>query len=253
MALRALIFQEDFMNKPTRPLLPGQWASLGAVLLALAWVAPAAQGAQPQRLSGPALAVVEQFLAARTAGMPGKVQISIDAPASGSLPSCDALEAFLPGGASLRGLVSVGLRCNGSPRWTRYVQARIAVVGSYLAATRQIEAGETLKAGDTAVVEGDMAALPASVVVDASQLTGKVALNRIASGAPVRREQLQGISLVRQGQTVKVVSRGDGFMVSTEGKALTSAEVGAQVQVKLQGGPLVSGRVAADASVERSN
>ena len=236
------------MNEPTRQL----FARVITALLALAGL-PAVHGAGPLPLSGYARPVIEQFLASRTAGVLGKVQISIDTPLSGNLPPCDALEPFLPGGAQLRGRVSVGVRCLANPGWTRYVQARIEVMGSYHAAARQIEAGQRLTVADTVVLEGDMASLPASVMVDSGQLLGKVALNRIALGAPVRREQLRGFLLVQQGQTVKVVSRGQGFMVSTEGKAMTAAEAGMLLQVRIQGGQLISGTLQADGIVERSN
>ena len=241
------------MSKPIRQPLQGLFAGFIAVLLALAVLAPAAHGAAPLPLSGYARPVIEQFLASQTAGLPGKVRISIDAPSSSSLPPCDALEAFLPGGAQLRGRVSVGLRCNADPRWTRYVQARIAIMGTYQAAARQIEAGQALAPADTVVWEADMTTLPASVVVDAGQLVGQVAINRIAAGAPVRREQLRGVSLVQQGQSVKVVSRGNGFVVSAEGKAMAPAAAGALVQVRMQGGQLVTGMLGADGVVERSN
>ena len=240
------------MNPLIRRWLQGPFAGMVAALLALA--APhAAHAAAPLPLSGYARPVIEQFLASQTAALPGKVQVSIDTPLSGNLPPCDALEAFLPRGAPLRGRVSVGLRCHASPGWTRYVQARIAVMGSYHAAARQIEAGHILTAADTVVLEADLASLPDSVVVDAGQLLGKVVLNRIASGAPVRREQLRGALLVQQGQTLKVVSQGPGFVVSTEGKAMASAEAGAMVQVRIQGGQLISGRLRADGIVERGN
>ena len=252
-AAKVVDVEKEFMNKPIRQPLQRPFAGVMAVLLALAVLALDAHGAAPLPLSGYARPVIEQFLASRTAGLPGKVQISIDAPSSSSLPPCDALEAFLPGGAQLRGRVSVGVRCNASPRWTRYVQARIAIIGTYQAAARQIEAGQALALADTVVREADMATLPASVVVDASQLVGRVALNRIAAGAPVRREQLRGVALVQQGQTVKVVSRGQGFVVSTEGKAMTPGAAGALVQVRMQGGQLLTGTLGADGTVERGN
>jgi len=244
------------MNKPKRRLLQGAFYGVLAVLLALVVPAAAAQGTGPLALSGYARPVVEQFLASQTAGLPGKVHISIDAPLSGSVPLCDALEPFLPSGTQLRGRVSVGVRCNAPPGWTRYVQARIAVTVSYHAAARQIEAGQTLAPADTVIREADLATLPASSIVDAGQpagMVGRVALNRIASGAPVRSEQLRGVSLVQQGHTVKVVSRGQGFVVSTEGKAMASAAAGALVHVRIQGGQLVSGTLGADGIVERSN
>ena len=80
-----------------------------------------------------------------------------------------------------------------------------------------------------------------------------MATNTIAAGAPVRREQLRGVSLVQQGQTVKVVSRGNGFVVSAEGKAMAPAAAGALVQVRMQGGQLLTGTLGADGTVERGN
>lgn len=207
----------------------------------------------PAPLSGKARPVIEQFLEAQTAGLPGKVTVRIDTPPSGALPACDALEPFLPSGARLWGRVSVGVRCMASPPWTRYVPAYIAVMGPYYVAARQIDFGEALTPADVAVREGDLTTLPGSVIVDAAQLDGMTASNRIATGAPLRSELLRGAVRVQQGQDVKVVTRGAGFVVSAEGKAMTTAAVGAVIQVKMQGGQLISGKVAANGMIERSN
>ena len=106
---------------------------------------------------------------------------------------------------------------------------------------------------DTATREADLTTLPAGVIVDSTQLNGMVALNRIASGAPIRREQLRGIAVVQQGQTVKLLTRGPGFVISTEGKAMTGAAAGAVIQVKIQGGQRINGIVRPDGTVERDN
>lgn len=238
-------------RRPGGPLAAAVLAWLLALLLN--FLAPLAQAAAPLPLSGYARPVVEQLLAERTAGLPGKVEISIDTPPSGALPPCEALEAFLPGGARLPGRVSVGLRCPGSAPWSRYVQARVALIGTYYVAARQIDAGQALQPGDAQARQADLARLPASVVLEAGQLAGMVAVNRINAGAPLRREQLRGVPVVQQGQALRVVTRGPGFTVSAEGKALTSAAVGALVRVRLAGGQLVSGIVGADGSVERAH
>lgn len=234
---------------PTRQSLTAQLA----LAFALVAVAAVAHSAAPVPLSGNARAAIEQFLSTKTAGLPGKVSIRIDTPLSGPLPLCDALEPFLPSGARLWGRVSIGIRCSGSQPWTRYVQAYIAVVGTYYVAARQIEAGQALSLDDTAARQADITTLPASIIVEPAQLNGVTALNRIAEGAPIRRELLRSISVVQQGQTVKVVTQGAGFVVSTEGKAMLDAAVGAVVQVKIQGGQLISGTVRPDGIVERAN
>lgn len=224
-----------------------------AAILVLAVFASAAHSAAPLPLSGNARSVIEQFLVTQTADLPGRVRISIDTPLSGDLPPCNALEPFLPVGSRLWGRVSVGVRCNAIPPWTRYVQAYIAVTGTYHIATRQLEAGRALVPADIATQEADLTTLPASVILDSAQLVGMVTLNRITSGGPIRREQLRGTITVQQGQTVKIVTRGLGFVVSTEGRAMANAVTGAVIQVKIQGGQLISGIVHSDGSIERAN
>jgi flagella basal body P-ring formation protein FlgA len=244
------------MAQTTRLSLIRQLAlALPMVLATLAALTTPARSAtsHPAPLSGSARPVIERFLLSQTAGLPGKVGISIDTPMSGALPPCEALEPFLPSGARLWGRVSVGVRCNGNQPWTRYVPAYIAVVGTYYVATSQINAGQALTPADAAVREGDLTRLPSSVIVDPAQLNGVIASNRIASGAPLRRELLRAVAVVQQGQTVKVVTQGTGFVISTEGKAMTNAAVGAIVQVKMQGGQLLSGIVRPDGMVERPN
>lgn len=241
------------MKIPTHRPLPWPPAMALAMMLAMAAFATAARSAAPAPLSGSTRPVIEQFLLNQTAGLPGKVSITIDTPLSGALPPCEALEPFLPSGVRLWGRVSVGVRCAAGQPWTRYVQAYIAVVGNYYVTARQINAGEALTPADTAAREGDLATLPASIIVDPAQLNGVTVLNRIALGAPIRREFLRAVSIVQQGQNIKLVTQGPGFVVSTEGKAMSNAAVGAVIQVKTQSGQLISGVVRADGIVERAN
>ncbi|MBT2337273.1 flagellar basal body P-ring formation protein FlgA [Variovorax paradoxus] len=220
-------------SRPHRPmrLLPALAAGLSAAMSVAA--AP---------LAGDARAAVDNFLQAQTAGLPGKVGIRVEAPASGPLPACDALEPFLPRGAAAWGRVSVGLRCHSELKpWTRFVLAHVAVEGRYFVAARNIETGQALAATDFIARDGDLTALPRSVVTDTAQLQGVVAANRIASGAPLRRELMRGVAVIQQGQTIKVVAEGPGYVVSTEARAMGSAGAGAAVRAKTLDGRVVSG------------
>lgn len=244
------------MLDTTRPPMIWQFA-LALAMLPATFVLQArpAHGAasQPTPLSGSARPVIAQFLVRQTSGLPGRVVITLDTPQSGALPPCATVEPFLPGGARLWGRVSVGVRCSQDQPWTRYVPAYIAVMGSYYVAARPINAGQALMPDDIAVRQGDLTTLPASVIGDPAQLNGVIASNRIASGAPIRQELLRGITVVKQGQTVKVVTQGAGFLVSTIGKVMTSSAAGKMVQVKIQGGRLLSGIVRPDGTIERPN
>jgi flagella basal body P-ring formation protein FlgA len=215
---------------------------LKTLLPALAAGLAAAVPVAAAPLAGEARAVVDKFLQAQTAGLPGKVGIRVEAPGSGPLPPCEALEAFLPRGATAWGRVSVGLRCHSEQQpWTRFVLAHVAVEGRYFVALQNIDTGKPLGAGDFAARNGDLTALSRSVVTDAAELEGVVAANRIASGAPLRREMVRGVAVIQQGQTVKVVAAGPGYSVSTEARAMTSAGAGSTVRAKTLDGRLVSG------------
>jgi flagella basal body P-ring formation protein FlgA len=232
-------------------ILLSQASNFSWALLALSALLTPAHGAQ--LLASNAEAEIQRLLTAQTAGLPGKVTITVDATRLSVLPPCQVPEAFLPTGARSSGRVSVGVRCTETPPWTRYIPAYVALTGNFYVAARPIAAGQAVTSADVAVRTGDLSALPASVVTDPALLVGRVALNRIAFDAPIRRELLRGVILVQQGQSIKLVMRGAGFVASAEGKALTDAAEGALVQVKTQGGQLLSGIVQSDGSVERHN
>lgn len=229
---------------PQRPLTRLLARPLAALLAGCAFASTAAP------LTGPARARIEEFLAIQTQGLPGQVRLRIDAPASGQLPACAALTPFLPPGTALWGRVSVGVRCNAERPWTRFVPVHIGVEGSYYVASRGIDAGQPVGAGDVARRQGDLTALPRSIVTSERDLQGVVAVNRIAAGAPLRQELLRGVVVIQQNQSVSLRAQGEGFVVSAEGRAMTRAAAGDTLQVKLANGRLVQGVAQADGSVE---
>ncbi|MDM0021344.1 flagellar basal body P-ring formation chaperone FlgA [Variovorax saccharolyticus] len=227
-----------FRNRFLRIALPG--------LLA---VAAASSAAAASPLPEGARAAIEALLQKQTNGLPGKVSFSTQAAA---LPPCDDFEAFLPKGATPRGRISVGLRCRGDKSWTRFVPTQVAVEGRYYVAARAIEAGESLGAADVAERSGDLGDLPRSVITEGAALQGMVATNRIAAGAPLRKESMRGVVVIQQGQTVQLVAQGAGFTISTEGKAMTRAEIGATVQAKTRDGRLLTGVASEDGQIRLS-
>jgi flagella basal body P-ring formation protein FlgA len=92
--------------------------------------------------------------------------------------------------------------------------------------------------------------LPANILTDPGLAVGKVASASIPAGRLLRADMLKALTTVRQGQTVKVVSRGPGFAVANEGKALNNAVEGQVIQVRLADGQVVSGIAKAGGTVE---
>lgn len=194
---------------------------------------------------------VENYVRNESAGLPGKVSFSVSAfDTRLALPPCSAPEAFLPAGSRLWGKSTVGVRCTAGASWTVYASVQVEVNAEYVVTARPIAQGEPVKLQDLATMRGDLAKLPAGIVIDPMHAVGKHFALSLGAGQPVRQDMLKSPNVVVQGQGVKLVSEGPGFRVSTEGKALANAADGQSVQVRAPSGQTVSGIARAGGVVE---
>jgi flagella basal body P-ring formation protein FlgA len=186
--------------------------------------------------------LVEDFLGVQTKGLPGQASFTVGSidPANNLAP-CPALEAFLPANARPWGRTNVGVRCQVEGGWSIYVPVQVKVVGDYFVTARPLARGQVIAAGDLLKRSGDLAELPAGVVTEAAQATGRTLTISVQSGHILRADSLHAPLVVQQNQNVKVVSKGKGFQVATEGRALNNATDGQVVQVRITTGQTVSG------------
>lgn len=196
-------------------------------------------------------ATIEQFLQTETAGLPGEVKIKVGAidPRT-ALSACPAPEAFLQPGARAWGKTTVGVRCTAPANWTIFVQAQVSVQAEYVAAALPLAQGQTIEQGQLVLVKGDIAAMPNGIVTDMSQAVGRTPIVSLAAGTPLRSETLRSKPVVQQGQAVRLVSNGNGFSVSGEGRAIGNAGDGQVVQVRTSSGSVISGTAHAGGMVE---
>lgn len=215
----------------------GLLVMLGSLILAAA--SPPAHARQDPALVKRA---VEDYLQVQTRGLPGEVSFSVGAfdPNNNLLP-CGALEAFTPPGARAFGRTHVGVRCQADANWQIYVPAQIRLVADYLVAAKPLGMGEPLSSGDVVTRRGDLGELPAGVLTREELALGQSPRMTIAAGQPLRADMLKREAAVQAGQNVKVVSRGTGFAVSTEGQAMNNAAEGQLARVRTSGGQTVSG------------
>ncbi|MCG5074977.1 flagellar basal body P-ring formation chaperone FlgA [Paraburkholderia tagetis] len=230
---------------PTVAARPSPAASISAVAYGQTAQIPAGQE-DGERIRATALAFLQQ----QSAGLPGKVSITVGTVFPRGLAACAALEPFMPPGARMWGRTTVGVRCVGAKPWTLYVVGRVAVDITYYVAARQVDAGQTLSAADFAPREGDLASLPRTIITDPTQANGAVALARITAGLPLRTDMLRSASSVVIGQTVKVIAVGSNFTISSEGSVLNNAAPGQMVRVRTAGGQIISGVVKDAATVQ---
>lgn len=194
----------------------------------------------------------ERYVRLQTQGMPGKAQIAMGKLDVSRLPPCSAHEAYSPPGTRLSGKTHVGVRCLGPNVWSVLVPVQISINGNYVTTSRPLAAGQPITASDLTVLSGDLSNLPTGIVIDPQAAIGKTLRNSLGAGQPLRGDQLLAPLVIRQGQTVRVISQGAGFAVSAEGKAMNNAAEGQLAQIRMSSGQTISGVARADGSVEIS-
>jgi len=157
------------------------------------------------------------------------------------LAACDHAEPFLRSGARLWGHSFVGLRCASGARWTISVPVQVRIFGPGLVATRQLAAGEPIAEADVRTEELEWTHEAQGVAREPSQVQHRAPTRRIEAGQPIALNVLSEIPAVLQGDPVKLVGRGQGFSITTDGVAMAAAALGQPVRVRVDSGKIVTG------------
>jgi len=222
----------------------------GAMMACAAWLlcCPPANGA-PQDLAT-VRAVALSFVQDRMRQTPGEVRIHVNAPdAQLALPACPRLNAFAPAGVRYWGPASVGVRCESPNAWTLYLQVQVQVLGDAAVAARSLSKGDIFAAADVQVQRVDLTQIPRGTAVLPEAVIGLVAKGPIAGGTVLSANMLRGPPLVSQGEAVRLAYVGDGFEISTDGRALTGGAMGEFVSVKAPSGRVLRATVVSKGTV----
>lgn len=221
-------------------------------LLLIATSAAAQQAPVPRQDPAVVRQVVEQFLHTQSTGLPGQVSITVNPLDRLNLAGCAAPEAFLPPGSRVWGRTTVGVRCTTPVNWSVYISANVHVMGEYLSTATALAQGKLIEPQDLVKTKGDLTLLPPGILTDASQAVGRTLGVSLAGGSPLRQDSLRMQQVVQQNQTVRLVTNGRGFRVSSEAKALNNASEGQVVQARAANGQVISGVAKAGGIVEIS-
>lgn len=192
---------------------------------------------------------VHDFVAAQTSNLPGEVSIEVgELDSRLTLPACGKLEPFLAEGSRLWGNSTIGVKCEGM--WTIYVPVKIRVMASIVVSARPLSQGMVISPSDIMLRKADLSASPPGVLTDTGKAVGKTLNSSIPSGYPVTAGMLRAPLVIMQGQSVKLVSKGAGFQVTSQGVALGAAAEGQTVQVRTPSGHIISGIARAGPYVE---
>lgn len=119
------------------------------------------------------------------------------------------------------------------------IQLNIAGVGNYVIAARPIKAGSTISADDMLYKSGRLDKLPDSLILDKQEIIDHVALRNIHENQSIKTTMIRKKWLVTAGQSSRVIIRGNGYQIVTNGKALSNARLNDPVNIRIDG----SGRI----------
>lgn len=194
---------------------------------------------------------VEKFLRSQSSSLQNDIEINVKPIDSRlKLSACAQLSPFLPPGGKAWGKVTVGMRCTAPKPWTVYIAAQVRVFGDYFVTKSAISAGQVLSESDIVKVRGELSSQSPGTIVNSGTAIGKTMIAAYPAGIGIRQDMFKMIPIIQQGQSIKIVSQGNGFRVSNDAIALNNASEGQLTRAKTNSGQLVSGIARAGGFIE---
>jgi flagella basal body P-ring formation protein FlgA len=194
---------------------------------ALSWARSAAQASLPD------------------AGVPLRVAVSVENLDSRlKLASCASPQAYLPPGSRLWGKTRVGIRCtDGVSKWNVTIPTTVKVFGKAWVMRSHVNAAGLLSETDALETEVDWAEDPNPVLQNPQQWQGQIATRTLTTGMVLRQGMVKAAWVFQAGANIRVIAKGPGFEISTEGQALSAGAVGQLTKVRMENGRVTDGVV----------
>lgn len=167
------------------------------------------------------------------------------------LAPCDKVKAYVPDNVQLWGKTRVGLRCEQGPvRWNVYWPVTVKVWGKALVAAVPLRPGNTVAQADVTLGEVDLAASGSPALVRAADIVGRTVVRPLAAGQSVRQDDIKARRWFAIGDPVRLNVRGEGFVVASEGVALSPGDEGRCARVRMDNGRVLCGQAVGERLVE---
>lgn len=231
---------------------PSPFVRAAACVLAACALAPAVAPAQPATVQD-WQAQIRQMAAQAGAGMPAGTRVEVEVGALDprlKLAPCTRITPYLPAGTRLWGRAQVGLRCTEGARWNVYLPVTVQVYAKAWTANQPLAFNTVIRPEHLQLAEVDIAAEPSPVIDQPQAAIGRPLSRAVRPGQALREADLKARQWFAAGDTVHIVSVGNGFSISAEGLALSPGIDGRAAKVRTEGGRVVTGRAVATRRVE---
>ncbi|MFM2240840.1 MAG: putative flagella basal body P-ring formation protein FlgA [Pseudomonadota bacterium] len=149
------------------------------------------------------------------------------------------------------GALTLRLSCeSASPPWSRALALVVQVQGRYPVARRHLRPGTVVQPDDLEWREGDIARFGEPLPEALQALEGLELFRSVAAGAALRLNDFRPIAVIRSGDLVSLILKGQGFEMITTGYALADAAIGVTVRIKTLEGKILQGKAVSPGKVE---
>ncbi len=166
------------------------------------------------------------------------------------LASCTQVEPYLPLGYRLWGKTRLGLRCvQGAGKWNVFLPVTVSAFGPAWVIKGQVASGAVLSASDAMAADVDWAEWTSPIVAHQSDWVGHTASKMLSTGQALRQDMVKSTQVFQAGALVRVLGRGPGFEIATDGQAVSAGVMGESARVRMDSGRTLSGTVVDERSV----
>lgn len=149
------------------------------------------------------------------------------------LIACDrALTGFVSAGTTLRYQTTVGVRCEGSIRWTVYTSVSLQSRAAVLVALRSMARDVEVTAADFRLETRQVPGLASAYISDPEALAGQRLGRPMASGDALSCDTLAPANLIHRGQHVILLAHVGGLEVRMGGVALADGRASDRIKVQ---------------------
>jgi len=166
--------------------------------------------------------------------------LQVDILQSPSTPlTCTAPRFKLPSNSRRWGALTLTAHCD---RQVAVLRVRVQVRGTFYRSQRPIKQGAWVTKEDITTEVGRLDTLPANSWLTPLPLP-LIALQRIAAGRVLTKNQFRQPWVIKQGETVPITFTGKGFHIAGRGTALDNAAVNQSLRIRLDNGQRLTATV----------
>lgn len=128
--------------------------------------------------------------------------------------------------------VALVVRVDDQVKKNQTVLVEVEALADMVVASRTLERGEVLSASDLALVKRDLAQVQGRFMKEIEEAVGLRVKNAIRANAPVRKDYLERIPIVKSGQMVTILAENDVVRITASGRAKGSGAAGDTIMVQ---------------------